>query len=87
MRVSEVVNAITCIAAPLLGETLARSAVEAQRAKLGLPADELDEQHVRALVHKFGLGLNVFVGRETATSVVAQIESALEGLRLGRDTR
>lgn len=75
--VSEAVDTIARITAPFLGETMARSAAEAHRVKLDLPDGECDEAGLQALVRKTGLGLNVFVGRAIATSLVAQMEQEL----------
>ena len=80
-------HAITQVLAPFLGETMARVSVEAHRTKLGLPSGELDDAQVAALVRNVGLGLNVFVGRQTSAKVVVRIEKALDLVRTGRTER
>lgn len=74
----DVVSAIAGAIAPYLGETMALSATEAHRAKLGLDASALEPAQVEVLVQRVGLGLNIFVGRDKTAEVVAAMRHAVD---------
>lgn len=63
--------------APYLGETMARSAVQAQSQKLGIGDSGPSPEQLEALLGKIGAGLNIFVGREKSAGIVAEIRGAL----------
>lgn len=79
MQVAEVLENVAQVVAPVLGETMARSAAKAHCERLGVSGEMTPEQ-VAALVDKMGMGLNVFVGREKAQTVVAELRRRLEGV-------
>ncbi len=68
---------IVAAVAPYLGETMARSATQAHREKLGIDGLEASEEQVEALLRKISSGLNVFVGRDRSSAIVAQVRAAL----------
>jgi hypothetical protein len=74
---TEVLNAIVTVVAPYLGETMARSAAQAHRQKLGIDGLEASEEQIEALIRKISSGLNVFVGRDRSSAIVAEIRGAL----------
>jgi hypothetical protein len=79
MTTSEAVDAMVKVIAPYIGDTMARSAIEAHCHKLGIAATVSREQ-AEALLAKLGGGLNIFLGRDKSASVVAEARSALDGL-------
>jgi hypothetical protein len=77
LQVIEVLESVTRVVAPVLGETMARSAAKAHCEKLGV-SGEMTPQQVAALIDRMGMGLNVFVGRERSQAVVAELRRSLE---------
>ena len=77
LSTSDVVQTIVRVVAPFLGETMARSAAHAHCQKLGIAADQMLPAQAEALIGKVGAGLNVFVGREKASVVVADLRKAI----------
>jgi hypothetical protein len=77
VQVTEVLENVTQVVAPVLGETMARSAAKAHCERLGVSGEMTPEQ-VAALVDKMGMGLNVFVGREKAQSIVEELRRRFE---------
>jgi hypothetical protein len=77
LATSDVVLTIVRVVAPYLGETLARSAAQAHCQKLGIAGDRMLPAQAEALIGKVGAGLNVFVGREKASAVVADLRRAI----------
>jgi hypothetical protein len=79
MTTSEAVDAMVKVMAPYIGDTMARSAIEAHCQKLGI-ASSLSRDQAEALLAKLGGGLNIFVGRDKSASVIAEARNALAGL-------
>jgi len=77
MTTSEVLEAIQRIVSPVLGENMARTAAQAHCRGLGVNGDQMSADQVAALIDRMGKGLNVFVGREKAGVVVAELRRAL----------
>jgi hypothetical protein len=78
LKTSEVVQAIVRVVAPYVGDTMARSAAQAHCRKLGIDGERLEAAQAEALIGKMGSGLNIFVGREKASAVVAELRRVLE---------
>jgi hypothetical protein len=63
---------------PYIGSTMARSATEVHCQKLGIAPDaDMSPEQLEALLGKLSGGLNVFLGRDKAAAVVADVRSAL----------
>jgi hypothetical protein len=77
LSTSDVVQTIVRAVAPFLGETMARSAAQAHCQKLGISGDQMQPSQAEALIGKVGSGLNVFVGREKAAALVAELRRAI----------
>jgi hypothetical protein len=77
LSTSDVVQTIVRAVAPYLGETMARSAAQAHCQKLGISGDQMQPSQAEALIGKVGAGLNVFVGREKAAALVAELRRAI----------
>ena len=75
----DVLLTIVRVVSPYLGETMARSAAQAHCQKLGIESDRMQAGEVEALITKMGAGLNVFVGREKSSAIVAELRRAIEG--------
>ena len=75
----DVVTTIVRVVSPYLGETMARSAAQAHCQKLGIEADRMLASQVEALIGRMASGLNVFVGREKSSAIVAELRRAIEG--------
>ncbi|MGD8894810.1 MAG: hypothetical protein PVJ73_02140 [Acidobacteriota bacterium] len=85
METSEALQVIVDVMAPYIGDTMARSATEAHCQKLGIPTDSpLSSEHLESLLGKLSGGLNIFLGREKAAAVIADVRSALVGREGGR---
>ena len=78
METREAVQVIVDVMAPYIGDTMARSAAEAHCQKLGIASgtDATPEQ-LESLLGKLGSGLNIFLGRDKAAAVIADVRSAL----------
>jgi hypothetical protein len=74
---AEVIDALAAVLAPYLGETMARASAQTHCDKLGIRGDAISAAEVDALVGKLARGLNVFVGRERAASVLGEMKKAL----------
>jgi hypothetical protein len=81
LRTSDVVQAIVRVVTPYLGETMARSAAQAHCHKLGIDGERMERAQAEALIGKVGTGLNIFVGRDKASTVVAELRRAVEAQR------
>jgi hypothetical protein len=77
MEKATVIEQITRTLAPYLGTTMAEASARAHCEKLGIDGQAMDESQVQALVGKLGSGLAVFIGRDKAAGVVAEIRRAL----------
>jgi hypothetical protein len=84
MTTSDAVEAMVKVMGPYIGDTMARSATEAHCQKLGIVAGPLGTDQLDALLAKLGSGLNIFVGREKSTLVMAEVRRALAALEASR---
>ena len=85
METSEAVQVIVDVMTPYIGHTMARSATEAHCQKLGIPTDSpLSSQQLESLLGKLSGGLNIFLGRDKAAAVIADVRSALVAREGGR---
>ena len=71
--VAHIVNVL----APYLGPTMAEASARVQCEKLGITGEAISAAQVEALIAKLASGLAVFVGRDTATTVVGEIRGRL----------
>ncbi len=83
MTTREAVDAMVKVMAPYIGDTMARSATEANCQKLGI-AGTMSRDQMEALLAKIGGGLNIFLGRDKAASVIAEMRGALAALEGSR---
>jgi hypothetical protein len=81
MTTSEVLETIQRIVSPVLGENMARTAAKAHCRGLGVNGDQMSAEQVAALIDRMGKGLNVFVGRDRAGTVVAELRRVLGSAR------
>jgi len=79
-----VVEALTLTLTPYIGGNMARSAVRAQRERLGIDAATMTPEEVAGLIAKVGHGLNVFLGREKAAAVIDEMRRTLAPGEAGR---
>jgi hypothetical protein len=77
MNTTEAVDTMVKVMAPYIGDTMARSATEAHCQKLGIAGATVSREQVEALLAKLGGGLNIFLGRDKAASVIAEARTAL----------
>ena len=77
LRTRDVLTTIVRVVSPYLGETMARSAAQAHCQKLGIEAERIQPGQVDALITKMAAGLNVFVGREKSSAIVAELRRAI----------
>jgi len=75
----EVLDGLTAVLAPYLGETMARASARTHCDKLGISDGEVTGQQIEALIGKLASGLNVFVGRERAAGVLGEMRKAVAG--------
>jgi hypothetical protein len=75
----DVLQTIVRVVSPFLGETMARSAAQAHCQKLGIEAERMRPDQADALISRVGAGLNVFVGRDKSSAIVAELKRAIEG--------
>jgi len=80
MQTAAVLEAAARIMTPYLGENMARASALAHVQKLGIQGGEMTKEQAEALLGKLAPGLNVFVGRERSSAIVAQIREALAGM-------
>lgn len=69
--------AIASAISPYVGDTMARSSVEAHCRRLGIDAAQLDQSQLEPLLRQIALGLNIFIGREKTDAVIVTIRKAL----------
>jgi len=72
-----VVAEVTRLLSPVLGESMARASTQAHGQKLQIQDGRLTADQVEALLGKLGSGLAVFVGREKAAALAAEMRSAV----------
>jgi hypothetical protein len=72
-----VASTLAAILAPYLGENMARASVASQLERLGMAQDTLTAAQMATLVEKIGQGLNVFLGRARASSLVDAMKAAV----------
>ena len=77
MTTTEAVHVLVRVLAPHIGDTMARSAIEAHCQKLGIAGGSVSPEQIEALLGKLGGGLNIFVGRDKSTAVIAAARAAL----------
>jgi hypothetical protein len=75
-----VVAEVTRLLSPVLGESMARASTQAHGQKLQLQDGRVTADQVEALVGKLGSGLAVFVGREKAAVLAAEMRTAVAQL-------
>jgi hypothetical protein len=73
----EAVQVLVKVLTPYVGDTMARSATEAHCQKLGIGDGALSSEQLEALLTKLGSGLNIFLGRDRSTAVIAEARAAL----------
>ena len=78
---SEVLESISRILAPLVGNLMARTAASAHCRDLGIQGGVMTGEQVEALLAKLGLGLIIFLGKDRANSVVASLRQAIHELQ------
>ncbi len=78
MLASEAMQVMVRVMSPYIGDTMARSAAEAHCQKLGIGSGPMSEQQLGALLAKLGAGLNIFLGREKAATVIAEVRRDLQ---------
>jgi hypothetical protein len=76
---AEALDALATVLAPYLGETMARASAQTHCEKLGIRGEAISAAEVEALVGKLASGLNVFLGREKAALVLAEMKKAVAG--------
>lgn len=64
---------------PVLGKHMARAAVDGHCASLQLVAEDISPAELDVLLHRIGLGLCLFVGREKADALVATLLRQVNG--------
>lgn len=84
MTMTEAVEAMVKVLAPYIGDVMARSATEAHCKKLGIAGGTVSPDQLEALLGKLGGGLNIFLGRDKAASVIAEARVALAALEGSR---
>lgn len=85
MTTAEAVAAVVKVLGPHIGETMARSATEAHCQKLGIAdGSSVSRDQLDALLAKLGGGLNIFLGRDKAASVIGDVRRALTALEGAR---
>jgi len=78
MLASDAVQVMVKVMSPYIGDTMARSAAEAHCQKLGFGGGPISSAQLEALLGKVGAGLNIFLGREKAASVIAEVRRELQ---------
>jgi hypothetical protein len=71
---------VTRVLAPVLGESMARASAHAHAEKLQMNGRPVSPEQVEALLGKLGSGLVVFVGREKAKTLAAELRTAVAQL-------
>ena len=75
----QLLDVLTAVLAPYLGETMARASARTHCEKLGIRDDDVTPEQIEALVGKLASGLNVFVGRDRAAGVLGEMKRAVAG--------
>ncbi len=78
MLAREAVQVMVKVMSPYIGDTMARSAAEAHCQKLGVGEGPMSDQQLETLLAKVGAGLNIFLGREKAATVIAEVRRDLQ---------
>lgn len=76
-----VVAEVTRLLAPVLGESMARASTQAHAQKLQILDGRVTGEQVEALLGKLASGLAVFVGREKAATLTAEMRTAVGQLK------
>lgn len=85
MESSEAVQVMVDVMAPYIGDTMARSATEAHCQKLGISmGSPISSEQLESLLGKLTGGLNIFLGRDKAAVVIADVRSTLAERERGR---
>ena len=79
MSSDELMDSVVRVVSPYLGENMARSAARAHCRKLGIEGAEVSAEQIETLISRLGAGLNIFIGREKAATVVEELHQALDG--------
>ncbi len=77
MLATEAVQVMVRVISPYIGDTMARSAAEAHCQKLGIGQGPISDDQIEAMLGKVGSGLNIFLGRDRAASVIAEVRRQL----------
>ncbi len=77
MLATEAVQVMVKVISPYIGDTMARSAAEAHCHKLGIGSGPISADQLEAVLGKVGSGLNIFLGREKAATVIAEVRRQL----------
>jgi hypothetical protein len=77
MSRAEVLEALTAVLSPYLGETMARASARTHCEKLGIQGKVISATEADALLGKLSTGLNVFIGRERAAAVLEEMKRAV----------
>jgi hypothetical protein len=80
MTTNDLVQTIVTVLAPFVGSTMARSATLAHCQKLGITGERVSAEQIEALLVKLGGGLNIFLGRDRSSAVIADVRRSLAGL-------
>ena len=72
-------ESLVAILAPHIGEHMARASVAMHLQKLGLSGPTLTPAQAEPLIEKLGQGLNVFLGRAKAATLMVSMKSAVGG--------
>jgi hypothetical protein len=78
MKNVAVLQVITEAITPYIGAMMARSSVEVHCKRLGIDGDQnVTSSQINELLKNLALGLNIFIGREKADSLIANIKTSL----------
>jgi hypothetical protein len=77
LRKQDVMTTVSRILDPYLGHTMAQAAAEAHIQKLGVDGLLMTGEQFDALIERIGSGLMIFVGRDKANQLVAEIRSTV----------
>ncbi len=77
MLATEAVQVMVRVISPYIGDTMARSAAEAHCQKLGIGSGPISGDQLEAVLGKVGSGLNIFLGRDKAATVIAEVRRQL----------
>ncbi len=75
-----VLQTITDAIAPFIGQMMARSSVEVHCKRLGINGDRtVTGQQINDLLRELALGLNIFLGRAKAETLIQDIRATIGG--------